>query len=119
MTLLANQLLPTRDLPFNACPTVVANLAELTLAPPLNGTVEVAGPEACPMDKFARKFLAASGDQRKVIADVHWRYFGTELNDRSLTPGDRPRLGRVGLDEWLRAHRKEPAPASANRRSAS
>src|SRR4029077_4655456 len=53
---------------------VVANLAELTLAPPLNGTVEVAGPEAYPMDKFARKFLAASGDQRKVIADVHWRY---------------------------------------------
>src|SRR6516164_8823917 len=70
---------------------VVANLAELTLAPPLNGTVEVAGPEARPMDKFAREFLAASGDPRKVIADVHWRYFGTELNDRSLTPGDHPR----------------------------
>ena len=81
---------------------VVANLAELTLAPPLNGTVEVAGPEACPMDKFARKFLAASGDQRTVIADVHWRYFGTELNDRSLTPGDRPRLGSIRFDEWLR-----------------
>src|SRR5215813_10934774 len=80
---------------------VVANLAELTLAPPLNGTVEVAGPEACPMDKFARKFLAASGDQRKVIADVHWRYFGTELNDRSLTPGDRPRLGVIRFDDWL------------------
>src|SRR6516162_761414 len=80
---------------------VVANLAELTLAAPLNGTVEVAGPEACPMDKFARKFLAASGDQRKVIADVHWRYFGTELNDRSLTPGDRPRLGSIHFDDWL------------------
>ena len=80
---------------------VVANLAELTLAPPLNGTVEVAGPEACPMDKFARKFLAASGDQRKVIADVHWRYFGAELNDRSLTPGDRPRLGSIRFDDWL------------------
>ena len=66
------------------------------------GTVEVAGPEACPMDKFARKFLAASGDPRKVIADVHWRYFGTELNDRSLTPGDRPRLGSIRFDEWLR-----------------
>jgi uncharacterized protein YbjT (DUF2867 family) len=80
---------------------VVDNLAELTLAPPLNGTVEVAGPEACPMDKFARKFLAANGDQRKVIADVHWRYFGTELNDRSLTPGDRPRLGVIRFDDWL------------------
>jgi uncharacterized protein YbjT (DUF2867 family) len=81
---------------------VVANLAELTLAPPLNGTVEVAGPEALPMDNFGRKFLAASGDQRKVIADVHWRYFGTELNDRSLTPGDHPRLGSIRFDEWLR-----------------
>jgi uncharacterized protein YbjT (DUF2867 family) len=80
---------------------VVANLAELTLAPPLNGTVEVAGPEACPMDTFARKFMAARGDHRKVIADVHWRYFGTELNDRSLTPGDRPRLGSIRFDDWL------------------
>jgi uncharacterized protein YbjT (DUF2867 family) len=91
-----------------AADDVVANLAELTLEPPLNGTVEVAGPEACPMDKFARKFLAASGDQRKVIADVHWRYFGTELNDRSLTPGDRPRLGSIRFDEWLR---RSPAGA--------
>jgi uncharacterized protein YbjT (DUF2867 family) len=80
---------------------VVATLAELTLAAPLNGTVEVAGPEACPMDKFARKFLAANGDKRKVIADVHWRYFGAELNDRSLTPGDRPRLGSIRFDDWL------------------
>jgi uncharacterized protein YbjT (DUF2867 family) len=81
---------------------VVANLAELTLGSPLNGTVEVAGPEALPMDKFARKFMAASGDQRKVIADVHWRYFGTELDDRSLTPGDHPRLGTIRFDDWLR-----------------
>src|ERR1700752_127016 len=80
---------------------VVANLAELTLAPPLNGTVEVAGPEACPMDKFARKFLAASGDQRKVTPAVHWRYFGAEVNDRSLTPGDPPRLGSIRFDDWL------------------
>ena len=60
------------------------------------------------MDEFARKFLAARGDQRKVIADVHWRYFGTELNDRSLTPGDRPRLGSIRFDEWLR---RSPAAA--------
>ena len=81
---------------------VVANLAELTLAPPVNGVVEVAGPEACPMDEFARKFLAASGDRRKVIADVRWRYFGTELNDRSLTPGDHPRPGAIRFEDWLR-----------------
>ena len=80
---------------------VVAALAELAIGPPLNATVEVAGPEACPLDKIARKFLAASGDRRQVIADVHARYFGAQLNDRSLTPGDHPRLGSIRFDEWL------------------
>jgi uncharacterized protein YbjT (DUF2867 family) len=80
---------------------VAATLAELALGPPLNATVEVAGPEARPLDKFARKFLAASGDKRKVIADIHARYFGAELDDRSLTPGDDPRLGTVRFEDWL------------------
>jgi uncharacterized protein YbjT (DUF2867 family) len=80
---------------------VAAALAELTVGPPLNGTVEVAGPEACPLDNFARKFLAASGDKREVIADVHARYFGAALNDRSLTPGGNPRLGSIRFADWL------------------
>ncbi|HEY9536587.1 MAG TPA: SDR family oxidoreductase [Kiloniellaceae bacterium] len=80
---------------------VAAALAEVTLTPPLNGTVEVAGPEACPLDSFARKFLAASGDGREVIADVHARYFGTALDDRSLTPGVNPRLGSIRFADWL------------------
>jgi uncharacterized protein YbjT (DUF2867 family) len=80
---------------------VVAALAELAVGPPLNATVEVAGPEAWPLDKIARKFLAASGDRRQVIADVHARYFGAQLNDRSLTPGDHPRLGSIRFEEWL------------------
>jgi uncharacterized protein YbjT (DUF2867 family) len=80
---------------------VIPVLAELTVGPPLNATVEVAGPEARPLDKFARKFLEASGDRRQVIADVHAQYFGTELNDRSLTPGDHPRLGPTRFADWL------------------
>lgn len=80
---------------------VAAVLAELTVDAPLNATVEVAGPEACPIDHFARKFLAAAGDKREVIADVHARYFGAALNDRSLTPGDTPRLGEIRFAEWL------------------
>jgi len=80
---------------------VAAALAELTVAEPLNATVEVAGPEACPLDNFARKFLAARGDGRQVIADVHARYFGAALNDRSLTPGDNPRLGAIRFADWL------------------
>jgi uncharacterized protein YbjT (DUF2867 family) len=80
---------------------VVAALADLVVGQPLNATVEVAGPEASPLDKFASKFLAASGDRRQVIADVHARYYGTELDDRSLTPGDHPRLGSIRFEDWL------------------
>jgi len=84
-----------------AADDVVATLAELTVGPPLNATVEVAGPEACPLDKLARKLLAASGDKRQVIADIRARYFGTELNDRSLTPGQDPRIGPTRFDDWV------------------
>jgi uncharacterized protein YbjT (DUF2867 family) len=80
---------------------VAATLAELALGPPLNATVEVAGPQACPLDKLARKYLTATGDGREVIADVHARYFGAELNDRSLTPADHPRLGATRFEDWL------------------
>ena len=80
---------------------VVAALADLVVGPPLNATVEVAGPDARPLDKFVRTFLAATGDRREVTADVHARYFGAELNDRSLTPGDHPRLGSIRFEDWL------------------
>jgi uncharacterized protein YbjT (DUF2867 family) len=78
-----------------------AALADLTVGSPLNGTVEVAGPDGCPLDKLARSFLSARGDKRQVIADVQARYYGTELDDRSLTPGDHPRLGSTHFEEWL------------------
>jgi uncharacterized protein YbjT (DUF2867 family) len=86
-----------------AADDVAAALADLSVGAPLNGTVEVAGPESIPMDAIARQFLAAKGDKRQVIADVHARYFGAELNDRSLTPGDRPRLGSIRFVDWLSA----------------
>jgi uncharacterized protein YbjT (DUF2867 family) len=81
---------------------VAATLADLTVGPPVNGIVEVAGPEAFPLDELAREALAANKDRRQVVADVHARYFGAELNDRSLTPGDNPRLGTIGFRDWLR-----------------
>jgi uncharacterized protein YbjT (DUF2867 family) len=80
---------------------VAAALADLAAAPPLNGTVEVAGPEPLPIDKLARQFMAAKGDTREVIADVHARYFGSVIDDRSLTPGEHPRLGRTRFENWL------------------
>lgn len=84
-----------------AADDVAAALADVAVGSPLNGTVEVAGPDARPLDKFAQKVLSARGDKRRVIADVHARYFGTELDDRSLTPGDHPRFGPTGFDAWL------------------
>lgn len=84
-----------------AADDVATALAELTIGPPLNAIVEVAGPDACPLDKLARKVLAASGDRRQVIADVHARYFGAALDDRSLTPGNAPRLGSIRFEDWL------------------
>jgi len=80
---------------------VAAALADVAVAPPVNGTIEVAGPEPIPLDKIARQFLAAKGDGRKVIADVHARYFGAAIDDRSLTPGEHPRLGRIRFEDWL------------------
>lgn len=82
---------------------VVAALADVALGPPLNGTVEVAGPEALPMDEVVRRFLRTTQDTRKVVPDVHARYFGSVLDDRSLTPGESPRLGTIRFDEWLGA----------------
>lgn len=80
---------------------VAAALADLAIAAPVNGTVEVAGADAAPLDEFARQFLAATGDRRRVIADVHARYFGSELNDQSLTPGSNPRIGATRFADWL------------------
>jgi uncharacterized protein YbjT (DUF2867 family) len=80
---------------------VAAALTGFALAEPLNGTVEIAGPEPIRMDELARRFLSATRDPRKVTADVHARYFGTELNDQSLTPGANARLGPTRFEDWL------------------
>lgn len=84
-----------------AADDVAAALADLAVGPPLNGTVEVAGPEALPMDELARRRMSARGDTRQVIADIHARYFGAEVDDSSLTPGARPRLGPTHFKDWL------------------
>ena len=84
-----------------AADDVAAALTGFALAEPLNGTVEIAGPEPIRMDEFGRRFLSATRDPRKVTADVHAGYFGTELNDQSLTPGDKARLGPTRFEEWF------------------
>ncbi|MDW9410011.1 SDR family oxidoreductase (plasmid) [Sinorhizobium meliloti] len=80
---------------------VAAALAEVAVAPPVNGTLEVAGPEAIPLDELVRRFLRSTEDPRKVLPDVHARYFGAVLDDQSLTPGKNPRLGAIRFEDWL------------------
>ncbi|WP_342243555.1 SDR family oxidoreductase [Pseudomonas sp. OTU5201] len=80
---------------------VAATLADVALETPVNGSVEVAGPEAMPLDELIRRFLRASQDTRKVVPDVRARYFGSLLDDQSLTPGKNPSLGAIRFEDWL------------------
>lgn len=84
-----------------AADDVAAALADLAVAAPVNGTVEVGGPERFPLDELARTFLAARADRREVIADVHARYFGSALDDRSLVAAAGARIGPTRLSDWL------------------
>ncbi len=86
-----------------AADDVAAALTDVAIAEPINGIIEIAGPEPIRMDEFVRRFLSATRDPRKVITDVHARYFGAELNDQSLVPGseNKPRLGPTRFNDWL------------------
>src|SRR5690349_665414 len=68
---------------------------------PLNSTFELAGPESIRQDDLVRQFLDATGDARTVVADPKALYYGVAVNDRSLVPGDHPRLGPTHFADWL------------------
>ncbi|MDH6466341.1 uncharacterized protein YbjT (DUF2867 family) [Micromonospora sp. A200] len=80
---------------------VAQALVGVSVGSPVNGRVEVAGPERLPMDEFFRNALAALGDPREVVTDPHARYFGAELSERSLVPGDGAVLGELKYADWL------------------
>src|SRR2546421_3734072 len=80
---------------------VATVMADAALAEPLNGTVDLAGPEPIRQDDLVRQFLSATGDTRTVITDPRSLYFGLPVDDRSLTPGDKPRLGPTRFADWL------------------
>lgn len=80
---------------------VAAALADVTLGAPINGTVEVGGPEQIHLDELIRRFLSATKDTREVVTDVNARYFGAVLSDHSLTPGENARLAPTRFEDWL------------------
>jgi uncharacterized protein YbjT (DUF2867 family) len=79
---------------------VAATVAELATGAPVNGRVELGGPEALGIDAWARRLFAATGDERTVISDPHALYFGTELRGGELTPGEGARIGATDFDAW-------------------
>jgi uncharacterized protein YbjT (DUF2867 family) len=84
---------------------VAANVVDAALAPPRNGVVEIAGPERAPFNEIVDRYLKAVGDPRQVVRDPEALYFGGRVEERSLVPLGEARLGRIGLDEWLRRSR--------------
>src|SRR5216684_827930 len=85
-----------------AADDVAAIVADVALAAPRNGIVEIAGPERAPFNEIVARYLKAVGDPRKVVSDREARYFGSRVEERSLVPLGEARLGRIGFDEWLR-----------------
>ncbi|MBR1229818.1 MULTISPECIES: SDR family oxidoreductase [unclassified Bradyrhizobium] len=85
-----------------AADDVAANVADLALAAPRSGIVEIAGPERAPLNDIIARYLKAVGDPREVVSDPEARYWGGRVDEHSLVPLGEARLGRIGLDEWLR-----------------
>ena len=88
-----------------AADDVAAVVAEVALAAPRNGIVEIAGPERAPFNEIVASYLKAVSDPREVVRDPEARYFGGRVEERSLVPLGEARLGHIGLDEWLRRSR--------------
>jgi uncharacterized protein YbjT (DUF2867 family) len=88
-----------------AADDVAAFVAEVAIAPPRNGIVEIAGPERAPFNEIVAGYLKAVGDRREVVRDPEARYWGGRVEERSLVPLGEARRGRIGLDEWLRRSR--------------
>ena len=85
-----------------AADDVAASVAEAALAEPRNGVVEIAGPERAPFNEIVARYLKAIGDPREVVSDPEAQYWRGRVEERSLVPLGEARLGRIGLDEWLR-----------------
>jgi len=96
-----------------AADDVAAALADIAVSAPVNGTVELAGPERFRLDELVRHFLSANNDPRQVVTDVHAPYYGLEVNDeRVLIPGDNPRIAATRFADWLsRSTAKQTTPS--------
>src|ERR1700754_539970 len=81
---------------------VAASVADVALAPPRNGIVEIAGPERARLNEIVACYLKAVGDPREVVSDPEAQYWRAKVEERSLVPFGEAHLGRIDLDQWLR-----------------
>jgi uncharacterized protein YbjT (DUF2867 family) len=86
-----------------AADDVATALAGIAASSPVNGTIEIGGPEQFRMDELIRRDLAARNDPREVISDPHARYYGIAVSERTLVPNDDAQLGETRFEDWLRA----------------
>jgi uncharacterized protein YbjT (DUF2867 family) len=84
-----------------AAADVSAALADIAAGAPLNATIELAGPEKMSIADFVGRFMAASGDKRKLIADPQALYTGAKMGDLGIAPEANPRLGPTGFEDWF------------------
>jgi uncharacterized protein YbjT (DUF2867 family) len=96
------RLPPVRYQPI-AAEDVASALSRVAVGQPLNGVVEITGPVQYRFDQFIAQALADQGEPRDVVADLQARYFGAELDERSLVPGDDAQVGSTTYEEWLAA----------------
>jgi uncharacterized protein YbjT (DUF2867 family) len=92
-----------------AADDVATALARIAVASPVNGTIEIGGPQPFRMDELVRRRLASLKDPREVVADPDARYSGARISERTLVPGNNARLGETSFETWL----KQPAVANA------
>ncbi len=86
-----------------AADDVASALVGIVMGSPVNGTVEIGGPEQFHLDELIRRDLAARKDPRGVISDPHGRYYGIAVSERTLVPNDNARLGQTRFEDWLRS----------------
>jgi len=94
--------LPTGAFQPIAADNVADAMADVGVSEPLNGMIEIAGPDRAPMNEFIARYLKAFNDPRSVIADPQARYFEVAIDDRTLVPDDGARLGDISFDDWLK-----------------
>ncbi len=97
--------LPNASFQPMAAEDVAAAVAAAAVGAPIDGTIEIAGPERLPMSELVARYLQETHDPREVVSDPQALYYGIHVDDRTLVPGEHPRLGTTRLDDWIHQSR--------------